>query len=194
MKAATGEVVTAEELGGGDVHTRISGVADHLAEDDAHALALARRIVAQPQPRQADRRSTCASRASRCTTRAELYGVIPADTRQPYDVREVIARIVDGSRVRRVQAALRRDAGLRLRAHLRLSGRHPRQQRHPVLGVRAQGRAFHRAVRAARHPAAVPAEHHRLHGRAEVRARRHRQGRRQDGRRRSPAPRCRSSP
>ena len=65
VKAATGEVVTAEELGGGDVHTRISGVADHLAEDDAHALSLARRIVADAQPRQADRaRRARAARAA----------------------------------------------------------------------------------------------------------------------------------
>lgn len=95
VKAATGEVVSAEELGGGDVHTRLSGVADHLAQDDAHALAIARRIVAQlapvtpPAPVQA-------ARPPRYDPR-ELYGVIPADTRKPYDVREVIARLVDDS-------------------------------------------------------------------------------------------------
>jgi acetyl-CoA carboxylase carboxyltransferase component len=96
VKAATGEEVTAEELGGGDVHTRISGVADHLADDDAHALQMARDIVAhlglrrmarldlrEPQPPAYDP--------------AELYGVLPTDLRTPYDVREVIARIVDAS-------------------------------------------------------------------------------------------------
>ncbi|HVJ58946.1 MAG TPA: carboxyl transferase domain-containing protein [Burkholderiaceae bacterium] len=96
VKAATGEIVSAEDLGGGDVHTRLSGVADHLAQNDAHALALARRILAttnytkpsfmqlrEPRPPLHDP--------------AELYGVIPTDTRKPYDVREVIARIVDGS-------------------------------------------------------------------------------------------------
>ena len=97
VKAATGEVVSAEDLGGGDVHTRLSGVADHLAQNDAHALALARRIVATPQLHQAVSSCSCASRARRATTRRELYGVIPTDTRKPYDVREVIARIVDGS-------------------------------------------------------------------------------------------------
>jgi 3-methylcrotonyl-CoA carboxylase beta subunit len=96
VKAAIGEVVSAEELGGGDVHTRMSGVADHLAVNDAHALALARRIVAttnyvKPGPQQLR-----APRPPACDP-AELYGVIPTDTRKPYDVREVIARIVDAS-------------------------------------------------------------------------------------------------
>ncbi len=96
VKAATGEVVSAEALGGGDVHTRLSGVADYLAEDDAHALALARQAVAsiggggglkpalQPAPEPA-------------YDPAEMLGVIPADAKVPYDIREVIARVVDGS-------------------------------------------------------------------------------------------------
>ncbi len=97
VKAATGEVVSAEDLGGGDVHTRLSGVADYLAEDDAHALALARRAVTS---------------LGGCTAPTlqfapvedpaydpdELFGVVPADLRTPYDIREVIARVVDGSR------------------------------------------------------------------------------------------------
>ncbi|MFO1245286.1 MAG: carboxyl transferase domain-containing protein [Ramlibacter sp.] len=96
VKAATGEIVSAEDLGGGDVHTRLSGVADHLAQNDPHALALARQAVAtlrntknpdvqlrEPRPPKFDSR--------------ELYGVIPTDTRKPYDVREIIARIVDAS-------------------------------------------------------------------------------------------------
>ncbi len=97
VKAATGEEVTAEELGGGDVHTRISGVADHLAEDDAHALEIARSIVANLEASRHSRR-TGPSRRSRPTIRKEIYGLIPVDVRQPYDVREVIARLVDGSR------------------------------------------------------------------------------------------------
>ena len=97
VKAATGEEVTAEELGGADVHTRLSGVADYLAEDDEHALHLARTIVstlntakrlpadvATPEPPAYDPQ--------------EIYGIVSADTRKPYEVREVIARIVDGSR------------------------------------------------------------------------------------------------
>jgi len=96
VKAATGEEVSAEDLGGGDVHTRISGVADHLAENDAHALHLARRIVANLNGVKhvgLDVQPTVAPRFDA----EELYGVIPTDTRKPYDVREVIARIVDGS-------------------------------------------------------------------------------------------------
>ncbi len=97
VKAAVGEVVTAEELGGGDVHSRLSGVVDHLANDDRHALALTRRIVAglnktktvdvqlqAPEPPALDP--------------DEILGVVPVDWRKPYDVREVIARVVDGSR------------------------------------------------------------------------------------------------
>src|SRR5262249_24831894 len=103
VKAATGEEVTAEELGGGDVHTRISGVADHLADDDAHALEMAREIVSHlglaraaslametPQPP--------------AYAPAELHGVLPRDGRTPYDVKEVLARLVDGSRFHEFKA------------------------------------------------------------------------------------------
>ncbi len=97
VKAATGEEVTAEELGGADVHTRLSGVADYLAEDDAHALDIARTIVST---------LNTVKRLPQDVTSAEdplhdpreIYGIVNADTRQPYDVREVIARLVDGSR------------------------------------------------------------------------------------------------
>jgi 3-methylcrotonyl-CoA carboxylase beta subunit len=103
VKAATGEDVTAEELGGGDVHTRISGVADYLAEDDAHALEIARSIVGtfhtsktlpadfeEPEEPVYDPK--------------EIYGVLPRDVRKPYDVREVIARLADGSRFEEFKA------------------------------------------------------------------------------------------
>lgn len=96
VKAATGEVVSAEDLGGGDVHTRISGVADHLAENDHHALAIVRRIVGNLGPR--DTAFQPQAVEDPLYDPDELYGVIPADTRKPFDVREVIARIVDGSR------------------------------------------------------------------------------------------------
>ena len=105
VKAATGEVITAEELGGADTHGRKSGVVDHVAENDDHALEIVRSIVgrlnttktiplsmAEPEPPKYDP--------------AELYGIIPPDVRAPYDVNEVIARVVDGSRFDRVQAAL----------------------------------------------------------------------------------------
>ncbi|HEU5315106.1 MAG TPA: carboxyl transferase domain-containing protein [Chloroflexota bacterium] len=104
VKAATGEEVTAEELGGGEVHTRISGVADHLAEDDRHALALVREIVehlgagrpAAPWQQEAPEEPAYDAR--------ELYGVVPDDLRKTYDVREVIARLVDGSRFHEFKA------------------------------------------------------------------------------------------
>ncbi len=96
VKAATGEEVTAEELGGGDVHTRISGVADHLAQNDHHALQLVRDAVARLN-RKKEIGLDVTDSAEPLYDAKELYGVIPNDKRQPYDVREVIARIVDGS-------------------------------------------------------------------------------------------------
>ncbi len=96
VKAATGEVVSAEDLGGAEVHTRTSGVADHYAENDTHALAIARRIVANLN----DRKPAGLDVATPCEPHydpAELYGLVPRDLRKPYDVREVIARLVDGS-------------------------------------------------------------------------------------------------
>jgi 3-methylcrotonyl-CoA carboxylase beta subunit len=97
VKAATGEVVSAEELGGGEVHARISGVVDHLAESDSHALGIARRVIAglpedpasvAPRPRDFEEPKFSAH---------DLYGIVPSDPRKPYDVREIIARLVDGS-------------------------------------------------------------------------------------------------
>jgi len=98
VKAATGEEVTAEDLGGGDVHTRLSGVADYLAEDDAHALALARQAVASlnaAPPPGPERRTP----EDPLHDPEEILGVVPADLRTPYDIREVIARVTDGSRL-----------------------------------------------------------------------------------------------
>jgi 3-methylcrotonyl-CoA carboxylase beta subunit len=97
VKAATGEIVTAEELGGGDLHARVSGVTDHLADDDAHALRIVRSIVGTLGQRAA-RPWDVAPTAPPVVDPTELYGVVPTDPRIPYDVREVIARIVDGSR------------------------------------------------------------------------------------------------
>jgi len=97
VKAATGEIVTAEDLGGADVHSRTSGVTDHYANDDTHALAMARRVIAnlnRPATLPVETRPVEEPRYDP----AELYGIIPNDSRKPYDVRDVIARIVDGSR------------------------------------------------------------------------------------------------
>jgi 3-methylcrotonyl-CoA carboxylase beta subunit len=102
VKAATGEIVTAEDLGGGDVHTRLSGVADHLAQNDTHALGIARNIVRnlnlnKPLAQQNIAGAATEKIAPPNYATEELYGVVPVDTRKPYDVREIIARIVDGS-------------------------------------------------------------------------------------------------
>jgi 3-methylcrotonyl-CoA carboxylase beta subunit len=97
VRAATGEVVTAEDLGGGDLHSRVSGVTDHLADNDGHALQILRSIAAtfpQPPPLPWERRAA----EPPVHDPADLLGIIPRDTRTPYDVREVIARLVDGSR------------------------------------------------------------------------------------------------
>ncbi len=102
VRAATGEVVTAEELGGADVHTRLSGVADHLAEDDAHALDLLRAAVATLPPAEPWLRPEPAVEPA--LDPAELYDLVPADPRIPYDVREVIRRLVDGSAVHEFKA------------------------------------------------------------------------------------------
>ena len=96
VKAATGEVVTAEELGGGDLHARTSGVVDHLAENDQHALGIARRIVGSCK-RANQALADLAAPAEPLYDTAELDAVVPEDAREPYDVREVIARLVDGS-------------------------------------------------------------------------------------------------
>jgi 3-methylcrotonyl-CoA carboxylase beta subunit len=96
VKAATGEVVTAEELGGADVHSRVSGVTDHYANDDRHALALARCIVGTlNRPKRVD--LELRPPVEPLYPADELHGIVPSDTRKPFDVREVIARIVDGS-------------------------------------------------------------------------------------------------
>ena len=97
VKAATGEVVSAEDLGGADVHTRLSGVADHFAEDEPHALELTRSILAHLNTVKASQLAMQAAEDP-VYDPEELLGVLPRDTRTPYDVREVIARLVDGSR------------------------------------------------------------------------------------------------
>ena len=182
VKAAIGEIVTPEELGGAEVHTRVSGVADHYALNDAHALSLVRRIVAN---------LNFTKQVSVTTQRTERPSLsrrrnLRRDPRRPAQaLRRARSDRARRRRLgaRRVQAELRHHAGHRLRAPARLPGGDPRQQRHPVLRVLAQGDALHRARLPARHSAALPAEHHRLHGGQEIRGGRHRQGRRQDGHR-----------
>jgi len=103
VRAATGEEVTAEELGGGDVHTRLSGVSDHLADDDTHALEIARTIFEHLGPRTLETLDQ-EEPEDPYYDPTEIYGIVPADTRKTYDVREVIARLVDGSRMHEFKA------------------------------------------------------------------------------------------
>ncbi|MFJ7259531.1 carboxyl transferase domain-containing protein [Streptomyces globosus] len=103
VKAATGEVVTAEELGGGEVHSRVSGVTDHLAEDDAHALRIVRNIVATLPERGPLPWAVEPAEEPKADPYG-LYGAVPVDSRTPYDAREIIARITDGSRFQEFKA------------------------------------------------------------------------------------------
>ena len=180
VKAAIGEIVSAEELGGADVHTRVSGVADHFAHDDRHALAIARAHRRQSRSAQAgDARRGGAGRA--VYPAEEIYGVINADIRKPYDVREVIARIVDDSVLDEFKT---RYGATLVTGFARLWG-------YPVGIVANNGVLYSESAQKGAHfielcaqrghSARVPAEHHRLHGRNEIRGGRHRQGRRQDG-------------
>ncbi len=103
VKAATGEVVTPEELGGGDVHARTSGVVDHLATDDADALGIVRSIVSTLERHQEPSLHTVQAREP-AEDPETLYDVVPTDPRQPYDVRELIRRVVDGSELKEFKA------------------------------------------------------------------------------------------
>ena len=131
VKAATGEEVTAEELGGGDVHARTSGVVDHLADDDDHALEIVRRIVDTLPPAPAPPWERRAPRDP-LGSPDDILDLVPLDTRTPYDVRDLLAHIVDARRASGVQGAVRRDPRLRVRAPRRPPGRRDRQQRDPV--------------------------------------------------------------
>ena len=183
VKAATGEVVTAEELGGGDLHSRVSGVTDHLAEDDTDALRIVRSIVATLGPLTPRPWDVHPSQAPLYDP-DEIYGVVPADLRTPYDVREVIARITDGSRL----DEFKKEYGPTLvTGFARIHG-------HPVGIIANNGILFSESALKGAHfielcdqrndSPDLPAEHHRLHGRQAIRGGRHRQARRQDGHRR----------
>ncbi len=141
VKAATGEEISAEDLGGGDLHARKSGVVDHLAENDEHALTIVRDIVLAPRQRHGRRR-----RAARAAPPAfdpqELYGIIPEDVGAPYDVHEVIARLVDGSEFHEFKPLYGSTLVTGFAPHLGNSRRDPRQQRHPVLESALKGAHF----------------------------------------------------
>ena len=180
VKAATGEEVTAEDLGGADVHTRISGVADYFAEDDEHALETCRTIVSTLNTVKRLPPDMTAPEDPRYDP-AEIYGIVSADPRKPYDVHEVIARMVDGSRFDEFKE---RYGTTLVTGFARLHGF--------LVGIVANnGVLFSESALKATHfielcnqrgvPLDLPAEHHRLHRRQQVRARGHREGRREAG-------------
>ena len=190
VKAAIGEVVTPEELGGAEVHTRLGRRRPLCAERLARPFAC-------PANRQGTQLQKEVSLEVREAPRAALPGGrdVRRHSRRPAQaLRRARAHRPHRRRLgaRRVQAQLRHHARHRLRPPARLPGRSSRTT-DPFLRILAQGDAFHRARLPARHAAALSAEHHRLHGRQEIRSGRHRQGRRQDGHC-GPPPACRSSP
>ena len=171
-----GEIVSAEDLGGADVHARTSGVVDHYARNDHHALSICRRIVGglnRGKPAGLVRRPVEAPKYDP----AELLGVVPSDLRAPYDAREVIARIVDGS----VLDEFKKLYGTTLVcgfAHLYgyPVGIIAKRQRDFVFGIFAEGGALHRVVQSAGHSVDLLAEYHWVHGGAEVRGGWYRKG------------------
>ena len=179
VKAATGQEVTAEELGGADVHARQSGVADHYATSDEHALALVREIVRNLNLRRKDMPWGLSPPEEPAADPAELYGLIPTDFRQQVDPRELIARIVDGSRFHEFKALYGETL---VCGFARIEG-------YPVAILANNGVLFGESAAKGAHfvelackrqdPARLPAEHHRLHGRQGVRGRRDRARRRQ---------------
>jgi hypothetical protein len=200
VKMATGEESTTSRSAAPEMHARVSGLADYLAEDERDAIRIGRRIVARlnwrkpyaARSRPARPTMGRAGRRSRAAARRH-----PHDLKEPFDPREVIARICDGVSptngvaVRRVQAALRLLTRHRLGQAPRPADRHPGQRAgRAVQRGGAEGDAVHPARQPGRHPAAVPAQHHRLHGRRRVRTGRDHQARRDDDQRGVQLPRA----
>jgi hypothetical protein len=181
VKAATGEEVDAETLGGGDVHSRISGVTDHLANNDAHALAIARELVTTLN-RVKPAHGELTAPVEPLYPAEELYGIVPQDTRYPYEVREIIARLVDGSEFTEFKPLYGKTL---VCGFARIHG-------YPVGILANNGILFSESALKGTHfiqlcnRRGVPLLflHHRLHGRPQVRARGDREGRREDGQRR----------
>ena len=183
VQAATGEVVSAEELGGGDVHTRLSGVADYLAEDDAHALALARRAVGSLRGATGGGGTSPALREGRPPAHdpEEILDVVPASLSTPYDIREVIARVVDDSWFDEFKP---RFGETIVTGFAEIMGL-------PVGIVANNGVLFSESAQKAAHfvelcsqrkiPLIFLQKYHRFHGGPEIRERGHRAARRQDG-------------
>ena len=181
VKAATGEIVTAEELGGGDLHSKISGVTDHLAHDDRDALRIVRRIVVHARAADAAAVGCARRRSTPIADQTELYDVVPVDSRVPYDVHEVITRIVDGGEF----AEFKAEYGTTLvTGFARIHG-------HPVGIVANNGVLFSESALKGAHfielcdkrmiPLLFLQNIAGLHGGPRLRGGRHRQARREDG-------------
>ncbi len=195
VKAATGEDVTVEELGGADVHTGISGTADYPAASEEQAIAIAREHGGARSRDRRSRRSSASTPEAPYYDPEELYGIIPRDIKVQFDMREVIARLVDGSRFHEYQPAYGTTLVCGFAASVGLS-RSASSANNGVLfnDCSLKGAHFMQLCNQRLRAADLSAEHHRLHGGARLRAPRHHQGRREDDHGGRRAPRCRSSP
>ena len=164
VKMATGEESDDETLGGAKMHAEVSGLGDYFAEDEMDAIRICREVVSHLNWRKHGPGRRRSPSRSRCTTPRSCSGWSSRDLRQPVDVREVIARVVDGSRFEEFKPRYGPTRRVRLGVDPRLPGRHPRQQRRALSGVGREGDALHPALQPDRRADAVPAEHHRLHG------------------------------
>ena len=182
VKMATGEDADEESLGGGDMHTRVSGLGDYLARDELDGIRMCREVVAHLNWRKWGPEPNPEFKPPKHDPE-ELLGVVAKDLRVPFDMREVIARIVDASYFEEFKPLYGPHPSVRLGQDSRLSLGGAGQQRRPVLGVLPKGRPVHSTVQPDRRAPAVPAQHHRLHRRHGLRAGRHHQGRLQDDQR-----------
>ena len=183
VKMATGEESDDESLGGAEMHARTSGLADYFATDELDAIRIGRRVVARLN--WVKQGPTPAPVIDPLFDAEELIGIVPADLRIPFDPREVIARIVDGSEFDEFKPHVRLVAGHRMGPAARLSDRHPGQRpRRAVQRGVPEGHPVHPAGEPLQHAAVVPAQHDRLHGRQGLRGTRHDQARRDDDQRR----------
>ena len=175
VKMATGEESDDETLGGAQLHAEVSGLGDYFAEDEMDAIRICREVVSHLNWRKPGPHAGRRASSEPLHDPEELLGLVSRDLRQPVDVRDVIARVVDGSRFEEFKPRYGPHARVRLGVDPRLPGRHPRQQRRALPGVGREGRALHPAVQPDRRAAALPAEHHRLHGGPRLRGRGHHQ-------------------
>ena len=163
VKMATGEESDDETLGGARLHAETSGLGDYFAADEMDAIRMCREAVSHLNRHKPHPGPTMAADEP-VHDPEELLGLVSRDVRQPFDMREVIARVVGRFPIRGVQGSLRHNPPLRLVVDLRLPSRDPGQQRRALSRLGPEGRHLHPAVQPVRHPAGVPAEHHRLHG------------------------------